>query len=132
MAELPSGTVTFVFTDIEGSTRLFQRVGRDYEALLDEHRRLLRSAFEQHGGHEVATEGDSFFVAFDRASDAMGACLAGQRALAEHSWPRGRCHPRPHGDPLGRGDADRRRLRGPRSPRRPPGSPASRTEVRSS
>src|SRR5437870_5450715 len=87
MAELPSGTITFVFTDIEGSTRLFQRLGPGYEALLQDHRRLLRSAFERHEGHEVATEGDSFFVAFAKASDALNACLQAQRSLAEHPWP---------------------------------------------
>jgi len=88
--ELPSGTVTFLFTDIEGSTRLLQHVGHQrYRELLEEHRRLLRSAFTAHGGVEVETEGDGFFVAFGQASDAVAACLEAQRAVASHDWPDG-------------------------------------------
>ena len=90
MAALPAGQVTFVFTDIEGSTRLFQRAGDEYRSLLDDHRRLLRGAFEAHRGAVVATEGDSFFVAFGDAGDALRACLEGQLALARHGWPRDR------------------------------------------
>ena len=73
MAELPSGTVTLPFTDIESSTRLLERLGAGYVEVLREHRRLLRAAFAQFDGHEVSTEGDSFFVAFARASDAVAA-----------------------------------------------------------
>jgi predicted ATPase/class 3 adenylate cyclase len=88
--ELPSGTVTFLFTDIEGSTRLLQHVGHQrYRELLEEHRRLLRSAFTAHGGVEVETEGDGFFVAFGQASDAVAACLEAQRAVVSHDWPDG-------------------------------------------
>jgi predicted ATPase/class 3 adenylate cyclase len=86
MSELPNGTVTLLFTDIEGSTRLLQHLGRRYGNVLAEHRRLLRSCFAGHGGHEVGTEGDGFFVAFARASDAVAAAVDGQRALAAHSW----------------------------------------------
>jgi peptide/nickel transport system substrate-binding protein len=88
-AELPSGTVTFLFTDIEGSTRLLRALGDRYEAVLAEHQRILRDAFAAHHGHEVDTQGDSFFVAFRRARDALGAALEAQRALAAHEWPEG-------------------------------------------
>jgi predicted ATPase/class 3 adenylate cyclase len=78
---LPSGTVTFLFTDIEGSTRLLLELGDRYADVLAEHRRLLRDAFVRHGGVEVDTQGDAFFVAFARASDAVAAAQAGQGAL---------------------------------------------------
>jgi len=78
--ELPSGTVTFLFTDVERSTQLVGELGADeYGALLQEHRRRLREAFES--GHEVDTQGDALFYAFDRADDAVAAAAAGQRAL---------------------------------------------------
>ena len=68
MRNLPSGTVTFLFTDIEGSTRLLHELGaEDYANALAEHRRVLREAFERHGGVEVDTQGDAFFVAFSTA-----------------------------------------------------------------
>src|SRR2546425_1281428 len=89
MAELPSGTVTFLFTDVEGSTRLLKQLRDRYGEVLTEHRRILRSAFEEHGGQEIDTQGDAFFVAFRRATDATLAAAAAQRALAEHSWPDG-------------------------------------------
>ena len=79
--ELPTGTVTFLFTDIEGSTRLLQELGDDYAGVLAEHRRLLRKAFARYDGVEVDTQGDAFFVAFARASDAVGAAAEAQRAL---------------------------------------------------
>jgi predicted ATPase/class 3 adenylate cyclase len=80
--DLPSGTVTFLFTDIEGSTRLARALGEAWPAVLGEHRRKLREAFLTRGGVEVDRQGDSFFVAFARSSDAVAAALAGQRALA--------------------------------------------------
>jgi hypothetical protein len=73
MAELPSGTVTLLFSDIEGSTRLLTRLRGRYPEVLAEHRRLLRATFDEHDGREVHTEGDAFFVAFARASDAIAA-----------------------------------------------------------
>src|SRR4051794_7098303 len=79
--ELPTGTVTFLFTDIEGSTRLLHEHGDRYADLLSEHRRALRDAFTRHGGVEVDTQGDAFFVAFARASDALAAAADGQAAL---------------------------------------------------
>src|SRR5215212_5041923 len=81
MRELPSGTVTFLFTDIEGSTRLLHELGDAYAAALADHRRVLRDAFARHGGVEVDTQGDAFFVAFARARDALAAARDGQRAL---------------------------------------------------
>ena len=89
MAELPSGTVTFLFTDIEGSTRLLTRLRGKYAEVLAEHQRLLRAAFNEYDGREVHTEGDAFFVAFARARDAVAAAIAGQRALASERWPEG-------------------------------------------
>jgi predicted ATPase/class 3 adenylate cyclase len=89
MAELPHGTVTFLFTDIEGSTRLLMRLRGGYAEVLGEHRRLLRAAFAVHDGREVNTEGDAFFVAFASASDAIAAAVDAQRALASSGWPEG-------------------------------------------
>ena len=89
MAEPPSGTVTLLFSDIEGSTRLLRRSGEAYAGLLAEHRRLLGEAFERHNGFRVGSEGDAFFVAFASAGDAAAAAADGQRALAEHAWPEG-------------------------------------------
>src|SRR5437764_9324765 len=89
MAELPSGTVTLLFTDIEGSTRLLQRLGERYAEVLAAHHRLLREAFAAHGGREVDAQGDAFFVAFPRALEAVRAATAAQRALAAHPWPEG-------------------------------------------
>ncbi|NIL41730.1 adenylate/guanylate cyclase domain-containing protein [Salinispora arenicola] len=84
---LPTGWVTFVFTDIEGSTRLAQLLGPDYRPLLREHRRLLRRTVAATEGAELLTEGDSFFLAFADASAALTACLTAQRALISHDWP---------------------------------------------
>src|SRR5690242_8211449 len=81
MSELPTGTVTFLFTDIEGSTRLLHELGEDYADALAEHRRVLREAFARHGGVEVDTQGDAFFVAFARAKDALASAAEGQAAL---------------------------------------------------
>ena len=89
MTELPTGTVTFLFSDIEGSTRLAQEHPRDWPDLLARHRELLRSSFIAYGGVEVGTEGDSFFVAFPSAAGAVAAAVDGQRALAEEAWPQG-------------------------------------------
>ncbi len=79
--ELPTGTVTFLFTDVEGSTRLLQEQGRRYSDLLDEHRRVLREAFTRHEGVEVDTQGDAFFVAFPSAADAVAAADEARHAL---------------------------------------------------
>ena len=81
MADLPSGTVTFLFTDIEGSTRLLEQLGEGYADALAAHRRLLRATFARHGGVEADTQGDAFFVAFGKASDALAAATEAQMAL---------------------------------------------------
>jgi predicted ATPase/class 3 adenylate cyclase len=87
---LPKGTVTFLFTDIEGSTRLLQHLGADrYAQVRAEHERLLRAAFTAHDGREVDTQGDSFFVVFPTAHDALAAAAEAQRALAAQNWPDG-------------------------------------------
>jgi predicted ATPase/class 3 adenylate cyclase len=86
---LPSGTVTMLFSDVEGSTRLLGRLGPAYGDLLSSQRRLLRNAFAAHQGTEMGTEGDSFFVVFASAVAAVRACAEGQRALAGHAWPQG-------------------------------------------
>ena len=83
MRDLPTGTVTFLFTDIEGSTRLLHELGDGYADALAEHRRLLREAFSAHGGAEVDTQGDAFFYAFARGKDAVAAAAKAQEALAE-------------------------------------------------
>jgi predicted ATPase/class 3 adenylate cyclase len=85
----PTGTVSFLFTDIESSTRLLRELGDRYRGALDDHRRLLRGAFSDHGGYEVDTQGDAFFVAFARAQDAVAAAAQAQCALAAHGWPEG-------------------------------------------
>ena len=79
---LPTGTVTFLFTDVEGSTRLLAELGSGYADALAEHRRVLRAAFQRQGGVEVDTQGDAFFVAFSSAADALSAAEDAQRALA--------------------------------------------------
>src|SRR6266480_4503582 len=84
---LPTGTVSLLCTDIEGSTRLLQSLGERYAEALAEHRRLLRAAFREHRGCEVDTQGDAFFYAFPRAHDAVAGAVAAQRALAAHVWP---------------------------------------------
>jgi class 3 adenylate cyclase/outer membrane protein assembly factor BamB len=89
MSELPSGEVTFLFTDIEGSTQLVTQLRERYAEALARHQSLLREAVGEHGGHEVDTQGDSFFVAFASARDAILAALEAQRALAEQEWPDG-------------------------------------------
>jgi class 3 adenylate cyclase/WD40 repeat protein/energy-coupling factor transporter ATP-binding protein EcfA2 len=89
MRDLPAGRVTFLFTDIEGSTRLLHALGDRYAEVLADHRRLLRAAFARHGGVEVDTQGDSFFVAFADAGDALAAAEESQRALIGTTWPEG-------------------------------------------
>ena len=87
MPELPTGTVTLLFTDIEGSTKLVQALGRErYVEALDAHRRLLREACEAHGGVEVEMQGDSFHFAFASARQAAEAAAAAQRTHAGHPW----------------------------------------------
>jgi class 3 adenylate cyclase len=89
MSGLPSGTVTFLFTDIEGSTRLLRQLGERYAEVVGRHDRLVRAACDDHGGREINTQGDAFFVAFERARDAVAAAVQAQRALAAELWPEG-------------------------------------------
>ncbi|MEO7803141.1 MAG: adenylate/guanylate cyclase domain-containing protein [Actinomycetota bacterium] len=83
----PTGTVTFLFTDIEGSTRILQEHGDLYPRILEDHDRIIRHAIATHHGYEDGKEGDAFFVAFARATDAVNAAMAAQRGLIAHEWP---------------------------------------------
>lgn len=85
---LPRGTVTFLFTDIEGSTRLLQQLGTGYAAVLREVRTVIRSAVRAAGGHEVDSRADEFFAVFARAEAAVNAATAVERALGERAWPK--------------------------------------------
>jgi class 3 adenylate cyclase len=86
---LPSGTVTFVFTDVEGSTGLLKRLGESYGELIAEHRRIVRETYGANEGVEIDAQGDAFFFVFARARDAVRAAVAAQRAHAEQAWPGG-------------------------------------------
>ena len=87
--DLPAGTVIFLFTDIEGSTKLLHQLGERYVNLLEDHHRLIREVLVNYGGREVDTEGDAFFFSFPRATDAVAAAVEAQRVLAEHNWSEG-------------------------------------------
>src|SRR4051794_12036993 len=89
MAVLPTGTVSMVFSDIEGSTALLSRLGPNYLAALAGQREVLRAAWAEHGGTEIGTEGDSFFVVFPTAEAAVAAAAQSQRGLARFAWPAG-------------------------------------------
>ena len=89
MASLPTGTVTFLFTDIEGSTRLLQRLGEHYAEALATHHCLLRTAVQEGQGQVVDTQGDAVFAVFPRARDALLAAIAAQRAVQAYQWPDG-------------------------------------------
>lgn len=91
MSQLPGGTVTFVFTDIEGSTLLLQELGDEgYGRVSGDHRQIVRETFGARGGTEIDTQGDAFFFSFPRARDAVAAAVDAQRALRDHEWPEGR------------------------------------------
>jgi class 3 adenylate cyclase/ActR/RegA family two-component response regulator len=87
VARLPTGTVTFLFTDLEGSTGLAHRLGEDFSDVLVDHRTILRTAVAETGGREIDCRGDEFFLAFERTESAVEAAVAAQRKLANHSWP---------------------------------------------
>ncbi len=89
MLPQPVGTTTFLFTDLESSTRLLQALGDGYPDVLAAHHRLIRSALQERHGQEVDTQGDAFFVTFPRAKDAVFAAIDAQRALAAYPWPEG-------------------------------------------
>jgi class 3 adenylate cyclase len=84
---LPGGTVTFLFSDIEGSTRLLEQLGDRYEDVDRDHRRILRERLGEAGGLEIDNQGDAFFFSFQRAKDAVAAAVAAQRQLATNAWP---------------------------------------------
>jgi len=86
---LPSGTVTFVFSDVEGSTELLKRLGDAYATLIADHRRIVRETFGAHDGIEIDAQGDAFFFAFARARDAAAAAVEAQRRHEQHAWPNG-------------------------------------------
>ncbi len=87
MPELHTGTVTFLFTDIERSTQLLNELGDDYGELVRDHRQIVREATARAGGVEVDTQGDAFFFSFPRARDAVVAAAQAQRSLGAHAWP---------------------------------------------
>jgi DNA-binding NarL/FixJ family response regulator/class 3 adenylate cyclase len=89
MNETATSTVTFLFSDVEGSTALLRRLRDDYGAVMGEHERLLRAAWDEAGGRELDADGDSFFVAFRRPKEAVDAAVAAQRAVTAHAWPEG-------------------------------------------
>jgi class 3 adenylate cyclase len=89
VSSLPSGTVTFLFTDIEGSTALLRELGDGYTDVLSRERRVLRETLTASGGQEIDTQGDAFFFSFTRARDAVAGAVDAQRALAEQEWPQG-------------------------------------------
>ncbi len=89
MAELPRGTVSMLFTDIEGSTQLQHRLGERYRQVVVEHRELLEEAIQANGGHVVDRQTESFFAVFPRMRDAAAAAAGAQRALEQHEWPEG-------------------------------------------
>jgi class 3 adenylate cyclase len=89
VSSLPAGTVTFAFTDIEGSTKLLQELGDDYGQVARDHRRIVRERFGDAGGTEIDTQGDAFFFSFVRARDAVRAAVDAQRALRDHTWAQG-------------------------------------------
>ena len=86
-SELPTGAVTFLFSDIEGSTQLASALRSDYSDLLQAQRGILRDAYGKHRGREIRAEGDSFFAVFASPKDALGAAVEGQRGLSAHHWP---------------------------------------------
>jgi hypothetical protein len=120
MIELPTGTVTFVFTDIEGSTALLHELGDRSVPVLDAHGKILRRAIADGGGVEVSTAGDSFFASFPSATGAMAAAGAAPPARGAPARPPARAAPPPP-PPGGGGGAGRGG--GPRPPRPPPPPP---------
>lgn len=89
MPELPTGTATFLFTDLEGSTELALKLADRWEGALMEHRGLVRAAVAQCSGSEIDSRGDEFFLAFEQPGEGVQAAILAQRAMADHSWPEG-------------------------------------------
>ncbi|MFA9492207.1 MAG: adenylate/guanylate cyclase domain-containing protein, partial [Anaerolineales bacterium] len=84
---LPEGTVTFLFTDIEGSTKLLKKLGDAYAMVLQDHREILRATFTMWNGQEVDTQSEAFFYAFPRATEAVSAAVEAQCTIFNHDWP---------------------------------------------
>ena len=118
MADMPSGAVTFLFTDIEGSTRLVKHLRERYAGVLADQQRLLRAAFDAHDGYEVDTQGDSFFVAFSRARDALLAAVDGTARSSVASVAGGRPDQGSNGNSHRPGGRERRPVHGARGPSR--------------
>ncbi len=110
MPALPTGTVTFLFTDIEGSTRLWEQHPEAMQAALSQHDRMLRETIEGCGGYVVKLRGDGVHAVFAAAGDALAAALTAQRALAAASWPGDRTDASAYGPAHRRGHATCRRL----------------------
>jgi class 3 adenylate cyclase len=89
MVEVPRGTVTLLFTDVEGSTRLLKQLRKAYGELLAQHHELMRAALDQHAGREMDTQGEAFFAVFSRAKDAVAAAITAQRTHGSGEWPEG-------------------------------------------
>src|SRR5215213_6913495 len=87
--ELPTGTLTFLFTDLQGSTQLLQQLGERFGPNLEDHHRIIRAAIADYDGHQARLEGDSFFVVFTSAIRAVAAAAKAQRELFQHAWPDG-------------------------------------------
>jgi len=85
--QMPTGTVTLMFTDIEGHTKMWEQMGDDFMPILEEHNNILRDATANHNGYEVKTEGDAFMLAFAKASGAVQCAVEAQIALVNHPWP---------------------------------------------
>jgi class 3 adenylate cyclase len=90
MVQFPTGTVTFLFTEIEGSTRLLQELGADYGSVQNDHMQIMRDAITVGGGVEIRTEVDAFFAVFSSATGAVAAAVQAQRGMSEHGWSHGR------------------------------------------
>ena len=85
--QMPTETVTLMFTDIEKHTKMWEQIGDDFMHILEEHNTILRSAADKHNGYEVKTEGDAFMLAFAKASDSVLCAVEAQLALENHPWP---------------------------------------------
>ena len=132
MAQLPTGTVTFLFTDLEGSTRLWEEHPEAMRAALARHDEILRDAVEKRGGHVVKTTGDGLHAAFAVAADAVAAAIDAQRALVDEAVDAARAAPGAHGPAHRRRRDPRRRLLRPRGQPRRARLGARRTAARSS
>lgn len=119
--QLPDGPVTFLYSDVQGSTELLGRLGERYALVLAEERRLLRTIIREHGGFEIDSRADEFFAAFPETADPAGAALGIHRRLRDHAWPGGVGVRVRSGLHTGQPQIDRRGLRRTRRPSGDPG-----------